>query len=375
MELSYYSEQLKTLSSNSTVTSLYSSAKTLCNKKLSGRQFLTLSLYVTLLLLFEMPGLAEARGKKKKKKSGGATGADNVCLDDCSATCCISGSCAETKIDCATKFKRPFDELYTGFASIFCITMGVSVFIGLINFCLMYKFCQHYDENLDSQVGGCSICDFLSCIITCGLIYRKKKDDDGPSADELDFKKRFEKSMDKNHDLGFGEVKKKRAKDRKGKSIANYLSTNAKSKSQRGGAAGSQMSLEMHGEFDGQGERPRRSKCHEFCCIVFCCMDANIYYGEEKYSKLMAKAEAEKNKLVDEYDETGRPITSNANQYAISGEDVVYADLEDPRKPVPVPVNDPVPEADVGKNHFFAEEMLQLKIQHRRNEIDEVPPE
>jgi len=110
--------------------------------------------------------------------------------------------------------------------------MGVSVFIGLVNFCLMYKFCQHYDENLDSNVGGFSICDAIACLVTCGLIYRKKKDDGGPSADELDFRKRFEKSMDKHSgELGFGEVKKKRQKERKGKSMANYLSTNAKTKS------------------------------------------------------------------------------------------------------------------------------------------------
>ena len=121
-------------------------------------------------------------------------------------------------------------------------------------------------------------------------------------------------------------------------------------------------SMEMNGEFDGQpsdDHRPRRSKCHEFCCIVFCCMDANIYYGEERYAKMVAKAEAVKHKGSDEYDDTGRPVTSsNANPYAISGEDVVYADLEDPRRPVPVPVNDPLPDADGGKNHFFAEEML-----------------
>jgi hypothetical protein len=101
--------------------------------------------------------------------------------------------------------------------------------------------------------------------------------------------------MDKHSgELGFGEVKKKRARERKGKSMANYLSVHAKSKSMLGKSKGmsSQNSLQMNGEFDGlPNERPRRSKCHEFCCIVFCCMDANIYYGEEKYSKMMAKAE------------------------------------------------------------------------------------
>lgn len=103
-------------------------------------------------------------------------------------------------------------------------------------------------------------------------------------------------------------------------------------------------------------------------------MDANIYYGEERYAKMTAHLEQQKLKgAADEYEETGRPITSNANQYAISGEDLVYNDLEDPRRPVPVPANDPAPDIDGGKNHFYAEEMLQLKIQNRRNEIEEEP--
>lgn len=81
-------------------------------------------------------------------------------------------------------------------------------------------------------MGGFSICDALTCLLTCGLIYRKKKEDGGPSADELDFRKRFEKSMDKHGstDVGFGDVKKKRARERKGKELHNYLSVAAKTK-------------------------------------------------------------------------------------------------------------------------------------------------
>lgn len=88
--------------------------------------------------------LTDARGKKKKKSSSSSGGSTVTCQGlnlDCSATCCLIDVCAETKIECATKFKRPFSELYTGFASIFLIAMGVSVVIGLVNFCLMYKFC------------------------------------------------------------------------------------------------------------------------------------------------------------------------------------------------------------------------------------------
>jgi len=122
-----------------------------------------------------MTNVADARGKKKKKPGAGGGGSGPTCESlglDCSATCCAGSECAETKLDCAKEFKRPFQELYIGFGTIIGITAGVSIVIGVINFCLMFKFCQTYDENLDTYVGGFSICDALSCILTCGLIYR-----------------------------------------------------------------------------------------------------------------------------------------------------------------------------------------------------------
>ena len=148
--------------------------------------------------LASLLSLADARGKKKKK--GGSGGPAPTCASlglDCSETCCAqSGSeCAELKLDCAVPFKRPFTELYIGFGTLIAIAMGVSLIISFVNFCLMFKFCQHYDENLDTYVGGCSICDFISCLLTCGLIFREKEKEG--SADELDFRKRFEKSLDR----------------------------------------------------------------------------------------------------------------------------------------------------------------------------------
>lgn len=113
-----------------------------------------------------------------------------------------------------------------------CIVIGVTLTICVINFCLRHKFCQHYDENLDSKVGGFSICDAFSCLLTCGLIFREKPVAEGPSLDELDFRKRFEKSMENNRtEIGYGETKRrKRNPDKKPKAVMNYLSDNAKSK-------------------------------------------------------------------------------------------------------------------------------------------------
>jgi len=178
------------------------------------------------LCLSYMPNIAEARGKKKKKGgSGGSGGPTCASLGlDCSATCCEGSTCAETKVDCAKPFKRPFKELYYGFATILCITIGVSIFMGIVNFCLQYKFCQQYDEGLDTYVGGFSICDAVACLLTCGLIYkRKNEDENGPSADELDFRTRFEKSMDKQRGEGVADGRKKK-KERMAKDMKNYLS-------------------------------------------------------------------------------------------------------------------------------------------------------
>ena len=178
---------------------------------------------------------ADARGKKKKKRGGGGPAPTCASLGlDCSATCCAQSGveCAETKFDCAVPFKRPFTELYIGFGTILGITIGVSLLIAFVNCCLMFKFCQHYDENLDTNVGGCSICDLISCLLTCGLIFREKEQDG--SKDEQDFRKRFEKSMDRHvAEMGGGGERKKR--ERVGKSISNYVSANSKFKDLYGG--------------------------------------------------------------------------------------------------------------------------------------------
>ena len=118
-------------------------------------------------------GLVEARGKKKKKGGGGSSGPTCASLGlDCSDTCCTGAECAETKLDCAKSYKRPFIELYIGFGTIVGIIVFTSLVVSVGNFCLNHKFFQSYDEASDSYIGGCSLCDAISCLVTCGLIYR-----------------------------------------------------------------------------------------------------------------------------------------------------------------------------------------------------------
>ncbi len=78
-----------------------------------------LAVVMVSFLLLSSFAAVDARGKKKKKLGGGGAGAGPTCSSlglDCSATCCNIAECAETKLDCATAFKRPYIELYIGFS-------------------------------------------------------------------------------------------------------------------------------------------------------------------------------------------------------------------------------------------------------------------
>jgi hypothetical protein len=130
---------------------------------------------VTALLLTSLPGV-DARGKKKKKPAGGGSSGpscESLGLD-CSKTCCTGAECAETKLDCAKDYRRPYSELYIGFGTLAGITISFSLMISVGHFCLNHKFFQHYDEATDDYVGGFSICDAISCVVTCGLILRQR---------------------------------------------------------------------------------------------------------------------------------------------------------------------------------------------------------
>ena len=133
---------------------------------------------VMALLLTSLPG-ADGRGKKKKKRpAGGGSGPTCESLGlDCSDTCCTGDECAETKLDCAKEFRRPYAELYIGFGTVLGIVVSFSLMISTGHFCLNHKFFQHYDEATDTYVGGFSICDAMSCLLTCGLILRQRQSD------------------------------------------------------------------------------------------------------------------------------------------------------------------------------------------------------
>lgn len=48
------------------------------------------------------------------------------------------------------------------------IVVGIPTCIGTVGFVLNYKFCQHYDEEQDVNVGGYTICECITACLTCG---------------------------------------------------------------------------------------------------------------------------------------------------------------------------------------------------------------
>ncbi len=77
-------------------------------------------------------------------------------------------------------------------------------------------------------MGGFSICDVLSCLLSCGQTIRTNSDSNSKNL-KLDFRKRFELSMDKDRQAEYAKTRASKG-ERKVKSVTNYLSQTAKSK-------------------------------------------------------------------------------------------------------------------------------------------------
>lgn len=96
---------------------------------------------------------------------------ESICLSkrlDCSATCCLQSYCAPDLETCVHYIRGNFNDLYIGFLVVLMIVVGIPTCIGIFEFFLNFKFCKHYDEEADAQVGGMTFCECLTYIFTCG---------------------------------------------------------------------------------------------------------------------------------------------------------------------------------------------------------------
>jgi hypothetical protein len=59
-------------------------------------------------------------------------------------------------------------ELYIGLAVSFLIFVGFPAFSGMIIKFLNYKFCEKFDEEKEARLGGMTILEIFTYILTCG---------------------------------------------------------------------------------------------------------------------------------------------------------------------------------------------------------------
>ena len=87
---------------------------------------------------------------------------------DCRATCCMQSYCAPHMGLCTVYKPRKYMELYIGILVITCIVGGIPTCVFFVELFLMTKFCQRVDEQTDALVGGMTICECITFILTCG---------------------------------------------------------------------------------------------------------------------------------------------------------------------------------------------------------------
>lgn len=96
---------------------------------------------------------------------------DSLCIEkklDCSATCCMQSYCAPHNGLCLNYKRRPYFEVYIGIMVVLMIVLGIPTCILTVEFVLNFKFCQKYNEEVDAMMGGMTICEAITYVVTCG---------------------------------------------------------------------------------------------------------------------------------------------------------------------------------------------------------------
>jgi hypothetical protein len=96
---------------------------------------------------------------------------DYTCVEkqlDCSQTCCMQSYCAPHNGLCLNYKRRPYYEVYIGIMVVLMIVLGIPTCILTVEFVLNFKFCQKYNEEVDAMMGGMTICEAITYIVTCG---------------------------------------------------------------------------------------------------------------------------------------------------------------------------------------------------------------
>ena len=69
---------------------------------------------------------------------------------------------------CLNYTRRMYSEVYFGMCTVLMIVVGFPTCIASVGFVLNYKFCMKYDEGTDAMVGGLTVCESITWLMTCG---------------------------------------------------------------------------------------------------------------------------------------------------------------------------------------------------------------
>eukprot|EP00347_Sterkiella_histriomuscorum_P009553 403340765 len=242
-------------------------------------------LLLTLFTIFMITqfALTDARGKKKKR------GSAQSCSMDCSATCCLDIACATDIADCAGYVNREFYEIYVGVITLVCLLIGIPVTIWFLNCCLMYRFCQHEDEENDTKTGGFTICEIFPKFLCCCFFRKRVQKSVEDEEDEENEFKGNENSGNKQKVLN-AEVTQKTHNGEGKQDKQRHLSPHGSNDDIKNTNRSSQdeddysKSKRDNQHSKNKAKSPRRYKngCVRCMCIVFCCADSNINGVDEK---------------------------------------------------------------------------------------------
>ena len=51
------------------------------------------------------------------------------------------------------------------------IVVGFPTCIGMVEFAILYKWCTYYDEEVDAELGGMTICEGIAYVLSCGKAF------------------------------------------------------------------------------------------------------------------------------------------------------------------------------------------------------------
>mmetsp|Transcript_2214 Transcript_2214/g.3835 ORF Transcript_2214/g.3835 Transcript_2214/m.3835 type:complete len:253 (+) Transcript_2214:561-1319(+) len=230
---------------------------------------------------------------------------------------------------CLNYKRHPYSEIYLGVMVVMMIVLGIPTCIGIIEFILNFKFCQRYDEEKDAMLGGMTICECFTYMLTCG------KSMDVPPQDKDEYIYKYQvaddvgdgvkEAHDEHHNV-VDDIEKPPAPK-----TFNDLQKNQAVNEQADEAAEDVRLIEENEDLNLPKPK-RRNCCTRLICLI-CCCDTNEIGSQSHLNNLneyeiqqlvqeIAKREREK-KMEVQGDPNLLQIPSDAKQNQEIGSDLL----------------------------------------------------